>query len=103
MDYCSGCSRYSTLFLFPCPQALGEHRDAYLALIERREHARVSGKMRVLSALLQQWRRNDSRVLIFSRSTKMLDLLGRHLQTEQMPFLRLDGSTSSANRNRLVK
>jgi SNF2 family DNA or RNA helicase len=67
-------------------------------------HALLSGKMRVLSALLQRWSAEVPRnkVLIFSRSTRTLDMLGSFLTRLGILHLRLDGSTTNKRRDQLV-
>jgi len=60
------------------------------------------GKMKVLKALLKEWTYEECRkrhkVLLFSRSAKMLDILQCMIETEGYDFLRLDGGTKQADR-----
>jgi len=62
------------------------------------------GKMQVLLPLLMHWRRRQRKVLIFSRSTRLLDILDACFwqQGWSPQVLRLDGSTATAQRQRLV-
>lgn len=62
------------------------------------------GKMQVLLPLLRHWRRRGQKVLVFSRSTRLLDILEACLwqQGWSPAVLRLDGSTAVAQRQRLV-
>ena len=62
----------------------------------------LSGKFRVLAQLLPQWKAENGKVLIFSQSTKTLDLLARFLQHLRHSFLQLDGSTPEARRQPLI-
>eukprot|EP00965_Chrysotila_dentata_P157364 5199023-Pleurochrysis_carterae.AAC.1 len=58
--------------------------------------------MAALSALLRAWKRARAKVLLFSHSTQMLDILEDGLARESYSFLRLDGATPAAQRTRLV-
>eukprot|EP00435_Cladocopium_sp_Y103_P043750 s183_g12.t1 len=62
------------------------------------------GKMQVLLPLLKHWRRRMQKVLIFSRSTRLLDILEACLwqQGWSPSVLRLDGATAVGQRQRLV-
>ena len=62
-----------------------------------------SGKMILLDALLKRLLQDKHRVLIFSQSVKMLDLLGEFLQLRNWPHLRLDGSVPSDQRKRSIE
>jgi len=62
------------------------------------------GKMQMLLPLLRHWRRRGQKVLIFSRSTRLLDILAACLWQQgcSPEVLRLDGGTPSGHRQRLV-
>mmetsp|Transcript_118007 Transcript_118007/g.216254 ORF Transcript_118007/g.216254 Transcript_118007/m.216254 type:complete len:1035 (+) Transcript_118007:158-3262(+) len=62
------------------------------------------GKMQVLLPLLRHWRRQGRKVLVFSRSTRLLDILEACLwqQGWSPQTLRLDGGTPPGQRQRLV-
>ncbi|CAI5508303.1 unnamed protein product [Closterium sp. Naga37s-1] len=60
------------------------------------------GKLRALDRLLKQWCGKGDKVLLFSHSVKMLDVLQRFLEARGISFSRLDGSTSTATRQALV-
>eukprot|EP00927_Polykrikos_kofoidii_P047419 TRINITY_DN41550_c0_g1_i1.p1 TRINITY_DN41550_c0_g1~~TRINITY_DN41550_c0_g1_i1.p1 ORF type:complete len:1078 (+),score=163.53 TRINITY_DN41550_c0_g1_i1:101-3334(+) len=62
------------------------------------------GKMQVLLPLLRHWRKKGQKVLVFSRSTRLLDILEACLwqQGWSPQVLRLDGGTPPGNRQRLV-
>lgn len=62
------------------------------------------GKMQMLLPLLRAWRRKGEKVLIFSRSTRLLDILEACLfqQGCSPQTLRLDGATPPGQRQRLV-
>jgi DNA excision repair protein ERCC-6-like 2 len=50
------------------------------------------GKLRTLNLLLPEWKTSQYKVLIFSKSTRMLDLLGTWLDAKNYSHLRYDGS-----------
>lgn len=62
------------------------------------------GKMQVLLPLLRHWRRKGQKVLIFSRSTRLLDILEACLWQQgcSPQVMRLDGTTPTGSRQRLV-
>lgn len=60
------------------------------------------GKWRVLEKLLPTWEEEDCKVLIFSHSVRLIDILEELLTTTGYSFSRLDGSTPSKDRMRLV-
>ncbi|KLJ12520.1 hypothetical protein EMPG_12457 [Blastomyces silverae] len=57
-----------------------------------------SGKVDKLCELLTRFKENGDRTLIFSQFTMVMDILEHVLQTLQMRFFRLDGSTSVEDR-----
>jgi len=61
-----------------------------------------SGKLALLDGLLPRLLAGKHRVLIFSQMVRMLDILAGYLQAKGMPFLRLDGGTSSEGRRRAI-
>jgi SNF2 family DNA or RNA helicase len=66
------------------------------------DHFSLSGKMAVLHKLLQIMYRQQGRVLLFSASTKMLDLIQNYVKSEGYTHLRMDGSTTTDKRKELV-
>lgn len=63
----------------------------------------AAGKMKMLDKLLVRLRRGNSRVLIFSQMTSMLDILDDFCNSKGYPYFRLDGSTSLADRDSMIK
>lgn len=61
-----------------------------------------SGKMIVVDTLLKLWKKQEGRVLIFSQSRIMLDVLEDFIKEQNYTYRRMDGSTSAASRSRLV-
>jgi DNA repair and recombination protein RAD54B len=62
-----------------------------------------SAKFRVLDQLLKRLSKTtNEKIVLVSNYTSTLDLLGQHLASLSLPFLRLDGSTPAAKRQDLV-
>ncbi|XP_076449836.1 DNA excision repair protein ERCC-6-like [Babylonia areolata] len=63
---------------------------------------RRSGKLVVVEALLKLWHQQGHRVLLFSQSTAMLDILEGFVQDRQYTYVRMDGTTPISSRQPLV-
>jgi SNF2 family DNA or RNA helicase len=57
-----------------------------------------SAKFEQLMQIIEESKMSGRRVLIFSQFTKMLQIIGRNLSVQGMPFFYLDGQTSSEER-----
>lgn len=62
-----------------------------------------SGKMKVLQKLLRHYLQKGDKVLVFSLSVKLLDVLESYCLAEGLDFSRLDGSVNSKQRVQIVK
>ncbi|KAK4022360.1 hypothetical protein OUZ56_007831 [Daphnia magna] len=62
-----------------------------------------SGKLLVIESLLKIWKEQDHRVLLFSQSRKMLDILEVFVQQQSYTYLRLDGTTSIGSRQPMIE
>ncbi|XP_074526466.1 DNA excision repair protein ERCC-6-like 2 [Halichoeres trimaculatus] len=62
-----------------------------------------SGKMKVLEKLLKYYLKKKDKVLIFSLSTKLLDVLESYCMAAGLDYSRLDGTTKSKERVQIVK
>ncbi|KAM0025907.1 putative DNA helicase chromatin remodeling SNF2 family [Helianthus debilis subsp. tardiflorus] len=60
------------------------------------------GKMRALEKLMSSWILHDDKILLFSYSVRMLDILEKFLIRKGYDFSRLDGSTPTGMRQSLV-
>ncbi|EJD04971.1 uncharacterized protein FOMMEDRAFT_154122 [Fomitiporia mediterranea MF3/22] len=61
------------------------------------------GKWDVLNLLLKEWQKDrTNKVLIFTKSVKLLDMLDYHLNSNSYSFCRLDGSTKQNERMPLI-
>lgn len=63
---------------------------------------RRSGKMIVLERVLEAWRSAGSRVLVFSQTTTMLDILEAFVKAKGYEYQRMDGATSVGARMHLI-
>ncbi|XP_062179632.1 probable ATP-dependent DNA helicase CHR719 isoform X2 [Phragmites australis] len=80
------------------PYLFVEHYNMY----QREEIVRASGKFELLDRLLPKLQRAGHRVLLFSQMTKLLDILEVYLQMYNFKYMRLDGSTKTEERGRLL-
>lgn len=62
-----------------------------------------SGKMCLLDKLLPRLKEQDSRVLVFSQMTRMLDILEDYCLWRSYKYCRLDGQTSHEDRERAIE
>ncbi|WP_096153862.1 DEAD/DEAH box helicase [Bacillus sp. FJAT-45066] len=62
------------------------------------EYNGSSAKMEQLLQIIEESKQAGRRVLIFSQFTKMLDLIGKELAYQGMPYFYLDGKTPSEER-----
>jgi SWI/SNF-related matrix-associated actin-dependent regulator of chromatin subfamily A member 5 len=61
-----------------------------------------SGKMVLLDKLLPKLKQRESRVLIFSQMTRMLDILEDYMHYRQFQYCRIDGNTSGEDRESMI-
>ena len=61
-----------------------------------------SAKLQVLIALLCRLKRSGHRALVFSQSTKMLDVVERVCNHSSLSYLRIDGSSTGKSRQKAV-
>lgn len=65
------------------------------------DHAKLSGKMDKLDTLLRVFDRGSNRVLLFSHFTTTLDLIQQFVSSRGYSYVRLDGNTSTPERQKL--
>lgn len=63
---------------------------------------RRSGKMVVLDSVLTAWKKAGSRVLLFSQTRSMLDILEMFVKDKGYSYQRMDGMTAVGSRMRLI-
>ncbi|EDV28228.1 uncharacterized protein TRIADDRAFT_53632 [Trichoplax adhaerens] len=66
-------------------------------------HWLLSGKMIALKTLLSLWRENKHRVLLFTQTRQMANILEKFVKSENYPYMRMDGTTNISSRQSLVK
>ncbi|XP_074426067.1 DNA excision repair protein ERCC-6-like 2 isoform X3 [Larus michahellis] len=104
MVYCS-----LTEFQKAVYQAVLETEDVSLVLRAGEPCSCNSGRKRksccykVLQQLLNHFRKNKDKVLLFSFSTKLLDVLEQYCMASGLDYRRLDGNTKSEDRIRIVR
>ena len=84
-------------YLFMSRAALVEYQPASPA-----ELIRVSGKLELLHRVLPKLKASGHRCLVFSQMTRVLDLLELFCADQGHSYLRLDGSTGTQDRRRLL-
>ncbi|NXN94345.1 ER6L2 protein, partial [Rhinopomastus cyanomelas] len=90
------CSQVFSSF----PHFLQLNKDAAFETVS---DPKYSGKMKVLQQLLNHFRKNKDKVLLFSFSTKLLDVLEQYCMASGLDYRRLDGNTKSEDRLRIVR
>ncbi|NXM75843.1 ER6L2 protein, partial [Serilophus lunatus] len=73
------------------------------AAFETISDPKYSGKMKVLQQLFNHFWKNKDKVLLFSFSTKLLDVLEQYCMASGLDYRRLDGNTKSEDRIRIVR
>lgn len=73
------------------------------AAFEAMSDPMYSGKMKVMQKLLNHFIAKKDKVLLFSLSTKLLDVLESYCMAEGLEYHRLDGNTKSKDRVKIVK
>ncbi|EWC76104.1 hypothetical protein C923_03228 [Plasmodium falciparum UGT5.1] len=66
--------------------------------IEGNHLIETSGKMSLLDKLLPRLKKENSRVLLFSQMTRLLDIIDDYCRWKNYPYLRIDGSTPGDER-----
>jgi DNA excision repair protein ERCC-6 len=62
-----------------------------------------SGKLIVVDSLLKLWKRENHRVLLFTQTRQMLNIIEKYVQLKGYKYVRMDGATPIATRQPLVK
>jgi SNF2 family DNA or RNA helicase len=75
---------------------------AALRSMDREDVLEQSEKLRIVAELIDEFRLNGHRTLVFSQSTRMLDILQSVLSSSRGRVSRIDGSTKEKDRQWLV-
>lgn len=67
------------------------------------ETDQLSSKTQVIVDRARDIHQSDHKVLIFSQWTQYLDIIGAQLQTDEVPYFRIDGSTKASDRQQMVQ
>lgn len=87
----------------PSNSNVAEMLESMPAELLRQAPVKSSAKLRVLDQMLKHLSGNTKeKIVLVSNYTSTLDILGQHLASMDLPFLRLDGSTPSSKRQDLV-
>ncbi|XP_072439302.1 DNA excision repair protein ERCC-6 isoform X2 [Chiloscyllium punctatum] len=84
------------------PKILKGVPDEQLTEEEHFGYWKRSGKMIVVDALLKLWYKQGHRVLLFSQSRQMLDILEVFIRNLGYSYLKMDGTTSVGSRQTLI-
>ena len=83
--------------------AFGEDIDLIAeALATGDEDMELCGKLKVLASLLPHWKEQGAKVLLFSSSTRLMDILARFCTKQGFTYGRVEGTTPIQHRQRLV-
>ncbi|XP_022803262.1 DNA excision repair protein ERCC-6-like 2 isoform X2 [Stylophora pistillata] len=75
---------------------------AEMSSFELLSDPKYCGKMKVLEKLMKVFQEDHSKVLLFSRSTQLLNIVEEFVISKGLIYSRLDGGTKPADRTRLV-
>lgn len=78
------------------------YADHASKLVDTPQLWRASGKFDMLDSMVTKLLRTGHRILIFNQMTKVVDLQERLLRYRNIPFYRLDGTTSTEERKDMV-
>ncbi|XP_078055765.1 DNA excision repair protein ERCC-6 [Mustelus asterias] len=84
------------------PKILKGVPDEQLTEEEHFGYWKRSGKMIVVDALLKLWHKQGHRVLLFSQSRQMLDILEVFVRNLGYSYLKMDGTTAVGSRQTLI-
>uniref|UniRef100_A0A663EHX9 DNA excision repair protein ERCC-6 n=2 Tax=Aquila chrysaetos chrysaetos TaxID=223781 RepID=A0A663EHX9_AQUCH len=84
------------------PRILKGVPDAEVAEADQFGYWKRSGKMIVVESLLKIWHKQGHRVLFFTQSRQMLQILEVFVSERNYSYLRMDGTTTIASRQPLI-
>ncbi|KAL8605870.1 hypothetical protein ACOMHN_040514 [Nucella lapillus] len=82
------------------PEFMELARDAAFRTLSDPQYC---GKMKVLHGMLSVFAKDHSKVLVFSYSTRLLDILEQHIMSEGLDYRRIDGSVTGRRRQEIVR
>ncbi|QVM13580.1 hypothetical protein D8B26_008188 [Coccidioides posadasii str. Silveira] len=87
---------------FECHTLCANNSDSLGKFALKNDEWMNSGKVEKLCELLKQYTENGDRILIFSQFTMVVDILEQVLETLEIRFFRLDGTTSVEDRQSIL-
>ncbi|NXK27254.1 ERCC6 protein, partial [Arenaria interpres] len=84
------------------PRILKGVPDAEVEEVDQFGYWKRSGKMIVVESLLKIWHKQGHRVLFFTQSRQMLQILEVFVRDRNYSYLRMDGTTTIASRQPLI-
>ncbi|KAL4870820.1 hypothetical protein BDV12DRAFT_165298 [Aspergillus spectabilis] len=87
---------------FECHQLCLENPKSLGKFALKNDEWMESGKVEKLCELLQRFKENGDRVLVFSQFTMVMDILEDVLENQHLGFVRLDGRTSVEDRQSIM-
>uniref|UniRef100_A0A4W3GV94 DNA excision repair protein ERCC-6 n=1 Tax=Callorhinchus milii TaxID=7868 RepID=A0A4W3GV94_CALMI len=84
------------------PKILKGMTDDHLTEEEHFGHWTRSGKMIVVEALLRLWHKQGHRVLLFSQSRQLLNIMEMFVRNLGYSYVKMDGTTAVASRQPLI-
>ncbi|KFQ91270.1 DNA excision repair protein ERCC-6 [Nipponia nippon] len=84
------------------PRILKDVPDAEVEEADQFGYWKRSGKMIVVESLLKIWHKQGHRVLFFTQSRQMLQILEVFVRDRNYSYLRMDGTTTIASRQPLI-
>ncbi|KAM6415921.1 DNA excision repair protein ERCC-6 [Rhynochetos jubatus] len=84
------------------PSILKDVPDAEVEEADQFGYWKRSGKMIVVESLLKIWNKQGHRVLVFTQSRQMLQILEAFVRDRNYSYLRMDGTTTIASRQPLI-
>ena len=85
-----------------CPHAEGSEEEEEEEEEESYGYWGRAGKMKAVAHLLRMWKTGNHRVLLFSQSKGMLNILERFIKHRKYSYRRMDGSTPVSTRQPMV-
>lgn len=79
-----------------CPIQVDGMKPADYGAVKR------SGKMVIIDQVLPLWHKQGHRVLLFSQTRQMLDILEKRVQQRGWAYLRMDGNTPVGKRAAMI-
>ncbi|XP_042905022.1 DNA excision repair protein ERCC-6 isoform X2 [Parasteatoda tepidariorum] len=84
------------------PKIFKDTDESLLGVEDHYGYYKRSGKMIVVEALLKLWHQQGHRVLLFTQSRQMMEILELFIKDRKYTYMKMDGSTSIGSRQPLI-